>query len=62
MTVFNQLLQLRSAKGQVITHGLSDEIINKFIDSDPHLVEAINLATEQLNLIKADYPVEIYVC
>ncbi len=56
MTVFNQLLQLRSAQGQVITHGLNDDAIKQFIASDPHLVEAINLAADQFDLIKANYP------
>ncbi len=56
MTVFNQLLQLRSAQGQMMTHGLNDEAIKKFIASDSQLVEAINLATEQLDLIKSEYP------
>ncbi len=56
MTVFNQLLQLRSAAGQVITHGLSDEIIKRFIESDPQLVEAINLASQEVKQIKTAYP------
>lgn len=56
MTVFNQLLQLRSAKGQLVTHGLNDEAVKKFIDSDPQLVEAINLATEEFEQVKAEYP------
>lgn len=56
MTIFNQLLQLRSAKGQIITHGLNDETIKKFIDSDPLMVEAINLASQEFELVKATYP------
>lgn len=56
MTVFNQLLQLRSAKGDVITKGLSDENIKKFIASDNSLVEAINLATKEIENVKSLYP------
>ncbi len=56
MTVFNQLLQLRSAQGHVMTHGLKDEAIKQFIDSDPQLVNAINAATEEIVRIKAEYP------
>ena len=56
MTAFNQLLKLRSAKGLVITHGLDDETIKNFIESDPQLVDAISMATQQLELIKTEYP------
>ncbi|MCX7554170.1 aminotransferase class III-fold pyridoxal phosphate-dependent enzyme [Marinicella sp. S1101] len=56
MTVFNQLLQLRSAKGDVITHGLKDEDVNKFIEIDPDLVTAIELASQELEKVKTDYP------
>ncbi len=56
MTVFNQLLQLRSAQGTVLTHGLNDEIIQKFIAEDPHLVTAIELATQEFSQIKTEYP------
>ncbi len=56
MTVFNQLLQLRSAQGSKLTHGLSDEIIKKFIATDTDLVAAIELATQEFNQIKTDYP------
>lgn len=56
MTVFNQLLQLRSAKGHVITHGLKDADVNKFIEIDPDLVTAIELAGQELEKIKTDYP------
>lgn len=56
MTVFNQLLQLRSAKGNVLTHGLNDDIIKKFIETDQDLVKAINIATEEYNNVSSYYP------
>ncbi len=56
MTVFNQLLQLRNTKGHVITHGLKDEDINRFIESDPDLVKAIELASHEFEKVKTDYP------
>ncbi|TDR18291.1 aminotransferase class III-fold pyridoxal phosphate-dependent enzyme [Marinicella litoralis] len=56
MTVFNQLLQLRSAKGDVITKGLSDENVKKFIACDESLVTAINSATEEFENVKTLYP------
>ncbi len=56
MTVFNQLLQIRSAKGTVITQGLSDENIQKFIATDEDLVTAINLATQEFEQVKSTYP------
>ncbi len=56
MTAFNQLQKLRSAQGQVITHGLDDETIKNFIDSDSQLVDAINMAAQELEQIKTEYP------
>lgn len=56
MTVFNQLLQIRSARGTVLTQGLSDENIQKFIAIDNDLVQAIEHATKELAVIKANYP------
>jgi len=56
MTVFNQLLQIRSADGTKLTQGLSDEIIKKFIESDSSLVKAINLATDAFSKVKSEYP------
>ncbi len=56
MTVFNHLLQIRSAKGTVTTQGLSDENIQKFIAADENLVTAINLAAKEFEQVKANYP------
>lgn len=56
MTVFNHLLQLRSAKGNVITHGLKDEDVKRFIETDSDLVAAIELAEKEFNQIKSVYP------
>ena len=56
MTVFNQLLQLRSAQGSVLTHGLSDEVIQDFIATDEQLVTAIELAMAEYQNVKSAYP------
>lgn len=56
MTVLNQLLQLRSAQGAVLTHGLKDEIIEQFITTDPALTAAIEMALQEYELIKSEYP------
>ncbi|WP_223788577.1 aminotransferase class III-fold pyridoxal phosphate-dependent enzyme [Marinicella meishanensis] len=56
MTILNQLLQLRSAQGAVLTHGLKDEIIEQFIATDPALTTAIELAMQEYELIKSEYP------
>jgi len=56
MTVFNQLLQLRSAQGSVLTHGLSDEVIQDFITTDAQLVAAIELAMTEYQNVKSAYP------
>jgi acetylornithine/succinyldiaminopimelate/putrescine aminotransferase len=56
MTVFNQLLQLRSAQGSVLTHGLSDEVIQDFIATDEQLVAAIELAMTEYQNVKSAYP------
>ena len=56
MTILNQLLQLRSAQGAVLTHGLKDDIIEQFIAQDPSLTAAIELALQEYELIKSEYP------
>ena len=56
MTVFDQLLQLRSSKGTRITQGLSDENIKRFIETDPQLATAIELAVAEFNFIKSESP------
>lgn len=56
MTVFNQLLQLRSAQGSVLTHGLCDEVIQDFIATDQQLVAAIELAMTEYQNVKSAYP------
>ena len=56
MTVFNKLLQLRAAKGTVITHGLKDTDIQRFIEQDSQLVTAIENAITEAEKISAQYP------
>ena len=56
MTVIDHLHTLQAAGGQKITHGLSTDTIQSFLDRDPNLSEAINNAIEQYGFIKQQYP------
>ena len=56
MNVIEQLESIRSAGGQRHTHGLPDETITRFAATSPSLVEAIEAAREQLDLLTADFP------
>lgn len=56
MTVIDHLHTLKTANGQKLTHGLSDDVLVSFIDKDPNLTEAVNNAMEQYAFIKQHYP------
>ncbi len=56
MTVLEKLNTLRQAQGSVLTQGLSEAIIEKFIEIDEDLVTAIEWATVEYESIKNTYP------
>ena len=56
MNAFDKLNAIRATKGSVLTKGLSDDVIAKFIDSDPTLTQAIDNAYNNFNSIKAEFP------
>ncbi len=56
MSVIEQLESIRSTCDQRHTHGLPDETIARFAATSPSLVEAIEAAREQLDLLTADFP------
>ncbi len=56
MSVLDKLQTIRSAKGRVITKGLSDAIIKQFLASDPLLSVAIENAYDNFLAIKAEFP------
>ncbi|MCX7544761.1 aminotransferase class III-fold pyridoxal phosphate-dependent enzyme [Marinicella gelatinilytica] len=56
MTMIDKLHTLKSAGGQRLTKGLSDEIIKSFIEQDPNLSTAIDNAVEQYDFVKQSYP------
>lgn len=56
MTALEKLQIIRESKGEKLTHGLSDAVINDFLATDPKLGEAIELAYECFQTIKADLP------
>lgn len=56
MTALDKLHAIRAPKGNVITKGLSDDVIAKFLASDPALTTAIDNAYENFKAIEAEYP------
>jgi len=56
MTAFDKLNVIRASKGNVLTKGLGDDIITKFLASDPSLARAIETAYDNFNNIKAEFP------
>ncbi len=56
MTALDKLHILRQAQGEVLTLGLSDAIIEKFLGSDPALSQAIELALTEFETVKSIYP------
>lgn len=56
MTAFDKLNSIRASKGSVLTKGLGDDIIAKFLASDPKLTQAIEIAYDNFNAIKAEFP------
>ncbi len=57
MTALDKLHAIRtSSEGSVLTIGLGDETINRFIATDPTLTQAIDNAYEVFQNIKAEFP------
>lgn len=56
MTAFEQLQTLRASGGERLTHGLSDALIQKFLDSDADLAVAIETAVAEFDKVKRAYP------
>ncbi|VAW40188.1 L-lysine 6-aminotransferase [hydrothermal vent metagenome] len=55
MTVLDKLNAIRANNGTVLTRGLNDDIIAKFIASDPNLTHAIEIGYANFNAIKAEF-------
>lgn len=56
MNVLDKLNIIRESKGEKLTQGLSDTVISDFIESDPKLSQAIDLAYECYQSIHKDLP------
>ena len=57
MTVLDKLHAIRtSSQGSVLTTGLKDDTIARFLDNDPLLSQAINNAFDNFQSIKAEFP------
>lgn len=56
MTAIEKLNTIRASKGDVLTKGLSDDIINQFLKTDPALTTAIENAYNNFNTIKTEFP------
>ena len=56
MTALDKLNTIRASKGDVLTKGLSDDIINQFLQTDPALTTAIENAYNNFNDIKSEFP------
>jgi acetylornithine/succinyldiaminopimelate/putrescine aminotransferase len=56
MTVLDKLQAIRLAKGNVLTKGLTDEVITKFLACDQTLAIAIETAYENFKAIKTEFP------
>jgi acetylornithine/succinyldiaminopimelate/putrescine aminotransferase len=56
MNVIEQLEEIRSAGGSVVTRGLPDETIQRFSETHPALMAAVEAAVEQSRLLKAEFP------
>ena len=56
MRVIELLKAIRSAGGAVRTRGLPDQTIERFAAGDPLLVEAVEAAQAQFDLLRAEFP------
>jgi len=56
MKALDKLNTIRASKGDVLTTGLKDEVIAKFLAIDPALTVAIDNAYNNYNAIKAEFP------
>jgi acetylornithine/succinyldiaminopimelate/putrescine aminotransferase len=56
MTALDKLNTIRASKGDVLTKGLSNDIINQFLQTDPALTTAIENAYTNFNAIQAEFP------
>ena len=55
-TIIHQLNVLRQQSGAALTEGLSDEVIERFADLDPQLVEAVDRAVGVIECWSSAYP------
>ncbi|HPI94804.1 MAG TPA: aminotransferase class III-fold pyridoxal phosphate-dependent enzyme [Gammaproteobacteria bacterium] len=55
MTALEKLHIMRKTKGDVLTHGLSDEVISDFLKSDENLEKAINSAFKCFEQIQKEF-------
>lgn len=55
MTVLDKLHAIRASKGDVLTKGLPDNIVSKFLASDQTLVHAIEIAYENFKTLKQNF-------
>jgi acetylornithine/succinyldiaminopimelate/putrescine aminotransferase len=56
MSVIEQLESIRSSDGNRTTRGLSDETLERFAATHPSLVEAVEAAVEQFDLLQSEFP------
>jgi len=56
MTVIEQLESIRTVGGTRTTQGLPDETIRKFAATHPALVEAIEAAADEFEILRAEFP------
>ncbi len=54
-TALDMLHDLRARSGRATTHGLPDEVIERFLGSDPRLAGAITRATAAREALESDY-------
>jgi len=55
MSVLEQLQEIRSIGGAVLTPGLSDDVVSQFAERDPLLVQAVTEAVEAFRGLKSQY-------
>jgi len=56
MNIIEKLQEIRSAGGTAVTQGLSDETIERFGETHPALMAAVDAAVEQFHHLKAEFP------
>ncbi|MGD2121706.1 MAG: lysine 6-aminotransferase, partial [Gemmatimonadota bacterium] len=56
VNIIEQLKSIRSSGGKTTTVGLPDHTLNRFAESDPTLVEAIEAAVKEFELLQEEFP------